>query len=498
MIRTHDDDAPVAEVDETLVAYLDGELSESERQRLEDRLVSDATLRQRLSELQSGWEMLDYLPPAHVTHDFARSTLEMVAASTSQALEIQRQRQPWRLLSRWLLITIATVLMAIAGFALVEWLERWRFNAQLADLPLAEHLDAYQLDVDLELIEQLAEDPRWNEAMQLAGEAGGLVVPESLGLAEVELSERAAFVSRLDPGARRRLTGQWNRLQLLGPEQLAEVRQHAEAVRQQERPAVVLRTMKEYAKWFESLPPEKQEGIVNAEDKRGVILEEVERSALGWVQNYGLVLGESDRELIYESLKLIARDRLKWADQHDVWSDARLRFLKDWRARWPQNGSASETSFTPEEFLLGGMARSPLRGDREGGRGASREEPSASENASSQGESSETAAMDPWTVLFGAPTAEEMAAIEEVISNKALLILNAASGSQAERQETLWGWCVAIIRSKSPAGESPEVILNRYLALDPDDREVLDLKSPSEIFNELGDRRRSRFGGNRP
>ncbi|WP_164101496.1 anti-sigma factor family protein [Candidatus Laterigemmans baculatus] len=505
MLGTHDDDAPVAEIDETLVAYLDGELSESERQRLEDRLVREADLRRRLTELQSGWEMLDHLPPAHVTHDFARTTLEMVAASTSQALEVQRQQRPWRLLSRVLLIALATLLMAAAGFALVESLERLRYHRQLADLPLAEHLDAYQAEVDLELMQQLAEDPQWNEAMQLAADAGGLVVPVSLGLAEMGREERAAALPRLDPADRRRLTSQWERLQLLTPEQLTNVRRRAAAVQEQPRPDVVLRTMKEYASWFASLPPEKQERIVTAEDPRGAILEEVQQSALGWVQNYGLVLGENDRELIYEALKVIARDRLAWADEHDVWSDRRLGFLKDLRDRYRRAGS-EESSLTPEEFLLGAMAArvslrrgTPGEGERRAPPEAGPEkEPEKQPEENSEEISEDGSGRRPWTVLFGPPTAEELAAIEGVISNKALLILDAASGSAEERREALWRWCVVIIRSRSPATNSPEGMLNRYLAMEPDERELLDLQPPGEIFDELGDRRRNRFGGGRP
>lgn len=468
------DDTPVDPIDETLVAYLDGELEDSERRRLEDRLVADSPLRNRLSELESGWQMLDHLPRPAVTEEFARSTVEMVAAGASQSLEIQRRRRPWRRLGYALLLGATTLLLAAAGYATSQWVQQTRFEAQLADLPLAANLRAYLLDADLELMRQLADTEVWNEAMQLASDAGGLVVPEASALPNTDLSQRAEMLTQLEPEIRRDLLVQWNHLQQLPPDELREVRQRAEAMRHLDRPDVVLRTMKEYAWWLQQLPPETRDRIREPQhdEKLAVILDEVEKSARGWVRDYGEMLGENDREMIYEQLKWIARQRLDWAEEHHVWSDDQLRYLANLRRRAPQDASSQE--FAVEEHLLFGMAYSSRRFGRGGGRGDSRNR--------SEGK------VDPVTMLFQRPSPGELEEIEEVMSKQALAILNAYSSE--ERPEILWRWCTGIILNKLPTSGSPEAALRRYLALPPDYRGVLDLKNPAEILNTLDPRRR--------
>ena len=53
--------SPHDELNEELVAYLDGELSPEAVQRVEHRLASDPEFRERLNSLQRAWSMLDIL-----------------------------------------------------------------------------------------------------------------------------------------------------------------------------------------------------------------------------------------------------------------------------------------------------------------------------------------------------------------------------------------------------------------------------------------------------
>src|SRR5690606_2215355 len=73
------DDSPVDELDERLVAYLDGELEPEDRKALEVQLGRDADLRARLRTLQDGWELLDALPLATPSPVLLESTLRMAA-----------------------------------------------------------------------------------------------------------------------------------------------------------------------------------------------------------------------------------------------------------------------------------------------------------------------------------------------------------------------------------------------------------------------------------
>ena len=74
------DDSPIDPDDELLVAYLDGELSRDDESALENRLVENDNLRERLQNLQSGWELLDDLPDSAPSLKLVGSTLEMVVA----------------------------------------------------------------------------------------------------------------------------------------------------------------------------------------------------------------------------------------------------------------------------------------------------------------------------------------------------------------------------------------------------------------------------------
>ena len=66
-------------IDESLVAYLDGELSGEQRQRIEQRLAKDADFRRQLNDLQQSWDLLDTLSRAETDQELTQSTIAIVA-----------------------------------------------------------------------------------------------------------------------------------------------------------------------------------------------------------------------------------------------------------------------------------------------------------------------------------------------------------------------------------------------------------------------------------
>lgn len=74
----HEDFSPLDPVDEELVAYLDGELSEEQAKQVEQRLASDPQLRRRAILLKKTYDLLDYLPRPEASPDFTTRTLEKV------------------------------------------------------------------------------------------------------------------------------------------------------------------------------------------------------------------------------------------------------------------------------------------------------------------------------------------------------------------------------------------------------------------------------------
>ncbi|MFO0455321.1 MAG: anti-sigma factor family protein, partial [Planctomycetota bacterium] len=82
------------ETDDELVAYLDGELTAEQSQKIELRLASDPGYRERLRELERTWDLLDELPTGEPTESFTRITIELVLSEDVQ-LQRKKQRKAW-------------------------------------------------------------------------------------------------------------------------------------------------------------------------------------------------------------------------------------------------------------------------------------------------------------------------------------------------------------------------------------------------------------------
>lgn len=136
-----------------LSAYLDGELDDTARERVEQLLARDAAARDELARLRQAWELLDRLPRSQVNPSFTQSTVEMVAVAAA-GLQAPPQSPKRRVL--WPILLAAGLAVAAAvGFGLgrIAWPDP---NQQLLeDLPLVEHLDAYQQAGSIEFLRKL-------------------------------------------------------------------------------------------------------------------------------------------------------------------------------------------------------------------------------------------------------------------------------------------------------------------------------------------------------
>lgn len=451
-------------IDELLVSYLDGELDEQERLALEDRLITENTLRNRLTELQSGWEMLDALPPANVTEDFARTTVELVAARESRMLQVQRIGKPWKRIGWLSVVAMTTIACGLVGYAIPVQIKHQEFVAQLDLLPLAEHLDAYLVDIDLDLVEQLTADPTWQESMQLAIEAGGITSLASLDLAQREQKNRLQVIENADRDARVNLSTNWDRLNSLNDERLGKVVQRAEAIRDTQRPSLILATLEQYASWWQQLSPTTQDQIIkaNGDEKLDTIRREVRRSSRRWVRNFAMTLGDTDRIPIHQQLLLIASDRIRSAKEQTEVAMSKDGDFNPERVPWWR--------IKPEN-LLDAMANRP------------------SFSGPSSTDKRERDSLNPFTIMFGPLTDAELASIEDLLSRQALAILYAESDSNTQRRETLTDWCMEIVQQMSSGTNSFESLLSRYNLSDEERRESLDLFKPDRMINELRGRR---------
>ncbi|MGY8770576.1 MAG: anti-sigma factor family protein [Pirellulales bacterium] len=167
MSESPDNSTVAQELDEQLVAYLDGELVDEQRAEVESRLASDETFRRRLQELDQTWELLSELPVAEVDEEnFTRSTVEMIAVAASQEVEAYQEDTRKK---NWLQYTGAFFLGVVAcyvGFLLIHQLTSASNQQLLTDLPVIESIDEYQRVEDIDFLELLEQEGLFAEEVE--------------------------------------------------------------------------------------------------------------------------------------------------------------------------------------------------------------------------------------------------------------------------------------------------------------------------------------------
>jgi len=240
-------------LDETLVAYLDGELDAESARRVDARLAAEPAVRRRLHELQRSWELLDELATEPAGADFTHTTLEMIATAANE--ESKRQQADTRCTRRRRLWWKAAGLLgaAVVGFALVAMI-RSNANEQLAeDLPIIKNLKVFRHAESVEFLQTLRNE--------------GLFVDEPGKRAE-DLS--GPTTEQLTPSDRDMLRRRWEQFRQLPRSDRKRLRdvykQLAEAPDRDELRAIGNR----YHEWLEELPPLTRSELLTMEPERRI------------------------------------------------------------------------------------------------------------------------------------------------------------------------------------------------------------------------------------
>lgn len=134
-----------------LVAYLDGELSGTQRQEIERRLAKDGAFRNQLSTLQKSWDLLDCLPRSAEDKKLTQTTIAMVARDQQRQVTSPPRPSAPVVSGRW----VSAALALVIGFVAVSVPLRAIQNRQLRDLPVADNLDLYRYADDIEFLRLL-------------------------------------------------------------------------------------------------------------------------------------------------------------------------------------------------------------------------------------------------------------------------------------------------------------------------------------------------------
>jgi anti-sigma factor RsiW len=105
-----------------LVAYLDGELVGDAQRRIENRLITDPTVRAEADSLKRAWDLLDVLPRPEPSTDFTERTMDRVSAvvvpsrKTTCPVAEGWNRRTLVAIASW---SAAALLAAVLGFILM-------------------------------------------------------------------------------------------------------------------------------------------------------------------------------------------------------------------------------------------------------------------------------------------------------------------------------------------------------------------------------------------
>jgi hypothetical protein len=116
--------------DETLVAFIDGELTAEEVRRIDQLIATDSQLQRRVADLRSSWQLLDDLPAAKLNPQLAQTTIELIALSLSSSSSTGL----WNLLLRyrWPALIVSTIAAVGLGFS-VSWWQAYQQKKSIVD-----------------------------------------------------------------------------------------------------------------------------------------------------------------------------------------------------------------------------------------------------------------------------------------------------------------------------------------------------------------------------
>ncbi|WP_417729834.1 anti-sigma factor family protein [Rosistilla oblonga] len=461
------DDGSHSDLDEQLVAYLDGELEDNQRAALEERLMEDPDCKQRLRTLQQTFDMLDELPRTTVNSDFARTTVEMIAINASQELEIVKQRRPWKLTAATVGLIFTTAITFLVGVVIVRGYQRQQQSELLEGLAVAEHLRAYSQikgDADLKFFAELAEQPAWQEHVSISRDLEELPTRDVQSrLSAAAEAARTEQLAEMPADLKRDLQLQYEQLIAQPAARQAELKQYMQQIEARDDAERLTQTLVSYVDWLDTLSPPLQTKLqsASAAERLQLVAETIQETRKGGQEQ----LAAEDLDHLYQALFQIAQTRV--ADLPNFFSEEGLAGLQGRaKAISKQQGMSVDDvlgHMLVKTFVLPAMRNGPARDE-----GPSRMRPL---------------------------TPREQQSIRKSLSPKATQSLQRLENI-GEQQGQLFLWAMFATFKRSPIDGFGNNPLDTYESADAMLRERIDLSDPSEALKAL--RSRGGRGGMRP
>lgn len=256
-----------AEQREDLVAYLDGELPDTQAQQIDQVLARSEVARHEVEALARTWEMLDVLPRLKAPPEFTERTM-----STLKVAEVpfNISEQPWFIyLKRGGLAVIWVVALGLSGWLGFQITNVWIENPSkqmLTDLPTLLDLDLYQEVESFDFLDKLHKSKLFDEAADKP-ETAGSTARSTAGTGQKTIMERHEQVARMSQVERDRLQRNLQAFEQAGPAKQAEYRQLAEQLYENKQTGGHLSSLLQiYSAWLHTLTPGQREELRLATD----------------------------------------------------------------------------------------------------------------------------------------------------------------------------------------------------------------------------------------
>lgn len=291
--------------DETLVAYLDGELPSEQVTAVEQGLHEDVGLRERLKSLRATWDLLSELPEETPNPQLAQSTIEMVTV----ALNKEASWSEWMAGNRWLVLGILSLLMMVTGALLGRVVTRRITTQLLTDLPVIVEYRSLESIENVPWLEELAAI----EHLLAIGEGGG---PDLIGDGKVPLGnqERAQWVDGLGETDRGRLEDNLQDFLAESQARKQEMRRISERILEDpQRTSTYLRTIRAYWEIRDTTRRKELAYFDNLETVQEKVDWVKQRVASAMLTNYAANMLDDDRQAIFDWFY-----QLPWLDLEPV------------------------------------------------------------------------------------------------------------------------------------------------------------------------------------
>lgn len=312
-----------------LVAYLDGEVSTEERERIEQRLTDDDAYRSQLVELERSWRLLDRLPTAEQDRDFTKSTIAMVAADLSgtgaNAADGKRDgakgfQIPWAKL-------LATAVACAIGFLAVVFAvvlpNRGQLTTSMQDLAVAQNFDLYRYTGNIDFLKVMHEEGLFRD------DASDTASASADWSHTINAQKIRNSIEKLDESEKQELAKRRERFTILSDDKKTRARKmHQQLVADKDK-TTLFRTMQGHRDWLAKLPSAERVKLQDIKDPKERVekIRELRQNS----DSHEPVATSADelKEFYLNTLSSEQRDELKQLPDDEMQIELRKMFLED-------------------------------------------------------------------------------------------------------------------------------------------------------------------------